>query len=465
MGRASAVSADRDRDLRAADLAHVWHPYTQMRTYADREPPIVEEAEGRKLKDTEDRWYWDGVSSVWLNVHGHRVDAIDEAIEDQLDRVAHSTLLGQGNVPSIRLAERLVEHAPEGLTRVFYQDNGSGAVEGALKMALQHWHQRGEPGRTRVLSFEGGYHGETLGAIGVAPVDAFHAPFRELTGEPLQVPYPNRADAETETERKQLVHQHVETLATTLEEHAHELAAVFLEPLVQGVAGIRVMPEGFLAEVERLCEAHDVLLAADEVATGFGRTGRLFACDHEDVSPDLMALGKGITGGYLPLAATLATDEIYETFLGDYEEGRHLYHGHSYTGNQLGCAAAIANLDLLEDLLPALPDRAETIREGLAGLTEEPHVGQVRQQGFLCGIELTDAEGEPLPAEARPGWTVAERARELGLLIRPIGSTVIFTPPLASREDELREMTDLLSEAVEEAQPRLRVIAEEGGPA
>ncbi len=449
------VGTDRNERLRQADLDHVWHPYTQMRTYAERQPPIIEEAEGRKLKDTEGRWYWDGVSSIWLNVHGHRIDAIDEAIIQQLDEVAHSTLLGQGSVASIELAERLVDHAPDGLTRVFYQDNGSGAVEGALKMALQHWQHQGEPERTRVLSFEGGYHGETLGAIGIAPVDAFHAPFEDKLGDPLRVAYPNRAKAATPEQQATLVQEHVDALEQTLAEHAHELAACFVEPLVQGVAGIRVMPEGYLSELRRLTREHDVLLVCDEVATGFGRTGAMFACDHENITPDLMAVGKGITGGYLPLAATLVTEEVYETFLGDYEEGRHFYHGHSYTGNQLGCAAARANLTLLEELLPRLEDPIKAIRDGLAPLAEHTFVGQVRQKGFMAGIELVDAEGEPLPGEKRPGWAVAEAAREQGLLVRPVGNVLIFMPPLASTIEELDEMTGILHKAFKRAETEL----------
>ncbi len=449
---------DRDR-LLALDLEHVWHPYTQMRDYARRDPVIIWRGEGRRLQDVDGRWYWDGVSSIWLNVHGHNVPELNRAIEEQLQRIAHATLLGQANVPAILLAERLVRIAPPGLRKVFYSDNGSGAVEAALKMAVQYWYQSGRPEKHRVLSFVGGYHGDTLGAVAVAPVPAFHEPFYPLLRDPIQAPYPDRYDCPGCRGPCRL--ECLNRLEELLRSHAHELAAVFVEPLVQGVGGIRVMPDGYLRALRELCTRYEVLLVADEVATGFGRTGRMFACDHEGISPDLMAVGKGITGGYLPLAATLATDRIYEAFLGEYAERKAFFHGHSYTGNPLGCAVALANLDLLEALLPQLPARERLIAHELERFRQLPFVGQVRQKGFMVGIELVGdpQRREPFPWEARAGWLVAWRARELGLLIRPYAHVVIFMPPLASTEAELQEMLALLYEAHQRAIPDLERAA------
>jgi len=450
---------DRDR-LRSLDLAHVWHPYTQMQDLADDDFPIIERAEGRRLSDVDGRAYWDGVASIWLNVHGHRVPHIDAAIQAQLGKVAHSTLLGQGNVPSIELAARLARLAPEGLERVFYSDNGSTAVEGALKIALQAWHLRGRPQKNRILSFEGGYHGDTLGCVAAAYVPAFHAAFRGALPQPTEpLPWPDTyrgvtdADGRPLTDPEAVCAATLEAVDARLRIEGPRTAAVIVEPMVQGVGGIRVMPSGFLRGLRDLCTEHEVLLVADEVATGFGRTGRAFACDHEQVTPDLMAVGKGITGGYLPLAATLATEGLYETFLGPHEEGRQLFHGHSYTGNQLGCAAALASLDLLEPMLPGLPARGRRIAERLAASAEEPFVGDVRGLGFMHGLELVadKATKRPFPAAARAAWRVFRHARARGLLVRPYANIALFVPPLASTEEELDEMLGLYAQALRDA--------------
>lgn len=447
--------------LRNLDKSHVWHPYTQMQDYVQHDPVIVERGQGMRLMDVDGRWYWDGISSMWLNVHGHRVEQIDQAIVAQLGKVAHSTLLGQANVPSILLAERLVRHAPPGLTRFFYSDNGAGAVEVALKLAVQYWHHRGRPAKWKVLSFADGYHGDTLGAVGVAPVAAFHAPFAPLLPPHLQVPYPHLCRSPRGNDPERCTREHLHQVEALLQEHAGELAAVFVEPLVQGVGGIVVMPPGYLRGLRELCTRYDVLLVADEVATGFGRTGRMWACDHEGVAPDLMAVGKGITGGYLPLAATLATEAIYGAFLGEYHERKTFFHGHSYTGNQLACAAALASLDLLEALLPELPTKAGFIARELERYRDLPFVGDVRQQGFMVGLELVadKATRTPFPWEERAGWRVADRARQRGLLVRPYASISIFMPPLAASEAELKEMLDLFYQAHCDAEPELAVIA------
>lgn len=451
--------------LRTLDRRHVWHPYTQMRDYEQRDPVIVANAEGVRVQDVDGRWYYDGISSVWLNVHGHRVKALDDALRAQLGRVAHTTLLGQANVESIELAARLAKVAPKGLARVFFSDNGSTAVEAALKMALQYWHARGRKEKRLVASFEGGYHGDTLGAVGIAPVPTFHAPFLGVVTPSLQAPYPDcyRAGCNGRT----CTASHLAPVEAMLRKHGKNLAAFFVEPMVQGVGGVRVMPRGFLKGLRRLCTEHEVLLVADEVATGFGRTGRMWAVDHERVSPDLLAMGKGLTGGYLPLAATLATEEIYSAFLGTYAQKKTFFHGHSFTGNQLGCAVALANLDLMPDVLRNLPARIRLFADGLANLADHPFVGDVRTIGLLGGVELVaDKETKTgFPWEAAAPWKVADRARGLGLLTRPIGPVGLLVPPLATPLEDLRRMLDLFSLAHLDSTPALAQIARRNVPA
>jgi adenosylmethionine-8-amino-7-oxononanoate transaminase len=451
--------------LARLDKDHVWHPYTQMAEYNEKDPLVVVEGEGRKLKDANGRWYYDGTSSIWLNVHGHRVPEIDAAIIEQLGKVAHSTLLGQANEPSILLAEELVELAPKGLTRVFYSDSGSEAVEAAIKMSLQYWGnlEGKETRRQRVLSFEDGYHGDTLGAVAAAPVETFHWPFKAMLSSPLRAPFPNPYRSKEPTPQG-TVRSSLEAVERLLDEHSGEIAAVIVEAMMQGVAGIVIAPEGFLRGLSELCREHDVLLIADEVATGFGRTGRMFACAHEGVTPDLMAIGKGLTGGYLPLAATLTTDKIYEAFLGSHAEKKTFFHGHSYTGNQLGCAAARGNLKRVREtrLLEGLAEKEHLIGTRAEAMREHPYVGDVRYKGMVLGIELVaDKESKTTyPWEAQAGWRVCNRAREKGLLVRPLGSVAIFMPPLGSTLEELSEMLDILTEALWEATEEISILSE-----
>ena len=334
-------------DLAAADRAHLWHPFTQQRGWAEEEPLVVERAEGTDLIDIDGRRYIDGVASLWCNVHGHRHPRIDAAVRAQLDSVAHSTMLGLSHRPAIELARRLVELAPPGLTRVFYSDSGSTAAEIALKMAFQYWRQRGEE-RPRFVALRMAYHGDTIGSVSVGGIDLFHSLYGPLLFDTLKASPGDLDDVDR-----------------LLGEHAGEVAAVIMEPLVQGAAGMLMHPKGYLRGVRELCDRHDVLLILDEVATGFGRTGRMFACEHEDVAPDLLCLAKGITGGYLPLAATLAKERIYEGFLGEFEEFRTFFHGHTYTGNPLACAAALATLDVFEEerTLEGLAAKISLLRE------------------------------------------------------------------------------------------------------
>jgi adenosylmethionine---8-amino-7-oxononanoate aminotransferase len=391
---------------------------------------VVERAEGTNLIDVDGRRYIDGVSSLWCNVHGHRHPRIDAAMRAQLDRMAHSTMLGLTHRPAIALAARLVELAPPGLTRVFYSDSGSAAAEIALKMAFQFWKQRGEE-RPRFVTLRMAYHGDTIGSVSVGGIDLFHSLYRPLLFETL------KADPGDMAQMERL-----------LGAHEGEVAAVIMEPLVQGAAGMLVHPEGYLRAVRDLCDRHDVLLILDEVATGFGRTGRMFACEHEEVSPDLLCLAKGITGGYLPLAATLTSERIYEAFLGEFEEFRAFFHGHTYTGNPLACAAALATLDIFreERTLERLRPKIELLAALLRPLATHPAVREVRRCGFMVGIEL-----EEFPPELRMGHRVTLEARRLGAIIRPLGDVVVLMPPLAISEADLRRLLTITAGAIEAA--------------
>jgi adenosylmethionine---8-amino-7-oxononanoate aminotransferase len=418
-------------DLVAADRAHLWHPFTQQEGWVEEEPLIVDRAEGTDLIDIQGRRYIDGVSSLWCNVHGHGHPRIDAALREQLDRVAHSTMLGLSHRPGIELAQRLVELAPPGLTRVFYSDSGSTATEIALKMAFQYWQQRGEARRTKFVSLRMAYHGDTIGSVSVGGIDLFHSLYRPLLFDSLHAEPGHAADMER-----------------LLAEHEGEVAAVIMEPLVQGAAGMLVHPEGYLRDVRELCDRHGVLLILDEVATGFGRTGRMFACEHEDVAPDLLCLAKGITGGYMPLAATLASERIYKGFLGRFEEFRTFFHGHTYTGNPLACAAALATLDVFaeERTLEHLERKIELLAELLEPIAAHPEVNAVRRRGFMTGIELAE---RPLPA--RIGHQVTLEARRRGAVIRPLGDVVVLMPPLAISEGELTRLLAITAEAIDAA--------------
>jgi adenosylmethionine-8-amino-7-oxononanoate aminotransferase len=423
-------------ELERWDREHVWHPFTPMQGYAAEKPLIIERAHGCFLVDLDGHQYIDGVSSLWCNVHGHRVPELDKAVRNQLDRVAHSTLLGLANVPSVLLARRLVELAPPGLTRVFFSDDGATAVEVALKMAFQYWRQcpQPRPQKTKFLALHAAYHGDTLGDVSVGDLARFHHLFAPLLFPTLRTPSPYCYRCPLGLERATCGIACVEALADLVREHATTLAAVVIEPLVQAAAGMITAPWGYLRRVREVTSEHDILLIADEVAVGFGRTGAMFACNHEGVVPDFLCLAKGLTGGYLPLAATLTTEEVYAAFLGRPEEGRTFYHGHTYTGNPLGAAVALANLDLLTGgVLGSLPAKVDRLRGHLDRLARLPCVGDVRQRGLLAGVELVQdrATREPFPSSVRAGAQVCRLARDRGLLLRPLGDVLVVMPPLA----------------------------------
>ncbi|MBI2471814.1 MAG: adenosylmethionine--8-amino-7-oxononanoate transaminase [Planctomycetes bacterium] len=435
------------------DKSCLWHPFTQMQDYVREASLIIEEGSGVFLKDINGKEYIDGISSMWCNLHGHRKKEIDDAIRRQLDKIAHTTLLGPSNIPAIELAKKLVEIAPKGLQKVFYSDNGSTANEVALKMAFQYWQHKGLKDKTEFVALQYGYHGDTIGTMSVGGIELFHGAFRPLYFKThlAPAPYCYRCPLGKQPENCSLAC--LDGLEKILKENSGRIAAMIMEPLVQGAGGMIVHPAGHLSGVQALCKKYNVLLILDEVLTGFGRTGKMFACLHEDVTPDIMALSKGINGGYMPLAATLATEEIYNAFLGEYAELKTFFHGHTYTGNPLGCAAALASLELYEKerILKNLEPKINYLRAKLKSFESLKHVGDIRQCGLIAAIELVRDKStkEPYPWEERVGIKVCIEARKQDLLIRPLGHIIIVMPPIIIKTDELDRMLEITYKSIQ----------------
>lgn len=440
--------------LQKDDCQYVWHPFTQMREWERQPPLIIKRGKGSYVYDMEGNPYLDATASIWVNVHGHRHPRIDQAIRHQLTQVAHTTLLGLSNPPAIQLAKALIRLAPKGLQKVFYSDNGSTAVEIAAKMAIQYWQQCPTPQtrKTHFIHLGMAYHGDTVGGVSLSGVELFRRPFSSLLfpSHDIEPPYCYRCPLRLHFPECGLAC--LDPLEQLLQAKHEEIAGLILEPMVQAVAGIIPSPPGYLKRVRELCTRYNVLFIADEVATGFGRTGRMFACEHEGVSPDIMAIAKGLTGGYLPLAATLTTNAIYEAFLGEAHEEKTFFHGHSYTGNPLGCAAALANLAVFktERTLTKLQRRIPQFRTILESLADDVWVGDIRQCGYMVGVELVQDKNQkaPFPGADRMGQKIAMTARTLGLLIRPIGTIMILMPPLSATMKELRQMVAILKLAI-----------------
>jgi adenosylmethionine-8-amino-7-oxononanoate aminotransferase len=456
--------------LRSWDNEFVWHPFTPMLAYRDEAAPIIVEGDGFFLIDTEGNRYLDGISSLWCNVHGHRVPEIDRTVREQLDRVAHTTLLGLSSAPSIVLARELVSRVPKGLTKVFYSDSGATAVEVALKIAYQYHAQTEPPDLSRRASKESGrakstrrdlflsmgsaYHGDTIGTVSVGGIPLFHSAYRDLLFKSVQVPPPVTFRTPPGfTPDGYLDHCFAE-LERLIVEHRDRAAGFIIEPIVQGAAGILVHPPGYLKRVRELTRANGILMIADEVAVGFGRTGTLFACEQEGIQPDLMCLAKGLTGGYLPLAATLATDEIYDAFLAEPSEGKTFFHGHTYTGNPLACAAALASLRLFDErrVLENVQSNAKRIADRLAVLRDSPFVGEARQKGLMVGIELVHdrSNGEPFPPARRIGHQVTLAARRRGVIVRPLGDVVVLMPAPAMPPALVDRLCEVAIESIHE---------------
>jgi len=414
--------------LNRLDQEFVWHPFTQQQGWIEEEPLQIERGEGVYLFDVDGDRYIDGTASLWCNVHGHRHPDLDRAAHEQLDKLAHSTMLGLSHPGATELAARLIEIAPDGLRRVFYSDSGSTAAEIAVKMAFQYHQQRGDTARTQFIRMREAYHGDTLGSVSVGGIDLFHATYKPLLFDTLAA---EPGD--------------VDQMERLLSAHEGEIAAVMMEPLIQGAAGMLVHPDGYLRAVRDLCDRHGVLLICDEVATGFGRTGTMFAVEQEDVVPDFLCLAKGITGGYLPLAATLTTEAVYEAFLGAPAEAKTFFHGHTYTGNPVACAVALANLDVFERerTVERLQPKIALIEQRLAEIAAMPGVAEVRSRGVMIGIDL----GAHDP-ELRVGHRVTLEARKRGALVRPLGDVVVLMPPLAISEAELESLLDITARSI-----------------
>ncbi len=441
------------RELRAWDHAHVWHPFTQMQDWVSEDPVIIARGEGNHLYDTRGNRYLDGVSSLWCNVHGHNHPQLNEAVRSQLKEIAHSTLLGLSNIPSISLARRLVAIAPEGLTRVFYSDSGSTAVEVALKLAFQYWQLRGETGKTRFASLLEAYHGDTLGSMSVGYSELFHHFFRPLLAESVRLAPPHLFRFRDGLSAGSALEAALVDAQEKLGRHRNELAGVIVEPLMQGAAGMWAQPVEYVRELRRITRELGLLLICDEVATGFGRTGRMFACDHAAIAPDLLCLGKGLTAGYLPVAATLASEEIFSAFLGPYHEFKTFFHGHTFTGNPLGCAAALASLEIFEQesVLASLQPKIKRLEERLvADVAPLPRVADVRSRGIMVGIELMREpdRGIPYDPSEKVGVRVILEARKRGVILRPLGNVIVLMPPLSITLDELDQLISVVSSAI-----------------
>lgn len=451
----SAVTlAKRAKKLTQSDHEHIWHPFTQQAGWEKEEPLIVDHGRGNYLYDLEGKKYFDGVSSLWCNVHGHRVREIDAAIKAQVGKVGHSTMLGLTHAPGIELAEKLLKVAPENLTRVFYSESGATATEIALKMAYQYFllTEGPETRKTKFAYFSEGYHGDTIGAVSVGGIEGFHSRFKNLYPQHVKV----NLDGWHKRERREALQARAVALAELefkITRNAKNLCAVIIEPMIQGAGGILDMPGGYLLRLRQLCDAHNVLMIVDEVATGFGRTGKMFACEHENVEPDIMAVGKGLTGGYLPLAATLTSEKVYDAFKGRPEEGKTFFHGHTFTGNPIACAAANASLDLFKKnkVLKNVAERSDDLAIWLREIQEHHHVRECRWLGLMAGIEMAPNPMDPT-SHYHPSRRVSHRvileARRRGVILRPLGDVIVLMPPLSSTEKEIDKLCEIAYEAI-----------------
>jgi adenosylmethionine-8-amino-7-oxononanoate aminotransferase len=439
--------------LKQLDHTYLWHPFTQMQEWMGEEPCIISGGDGHYLIDVHGKKYLDGVSSLWCNVHGHRKKEIDNAVKAQLDRIAHSTLLGLSHVPGIQLAEKLIAIAPKGLQRVFYSDNGATAVEIALKMAVQYCQLKGAKQRTGIATLAQSYHGDTVGSMSMGYSETFHRFHKSLLFPVLRITPPHLFRYGQGMSESAALGAAMNEAEEKLAQNKDSLAALIMEPLMQGAAGMWSQPVEYVKAMAELCRRSGILFVLDEVATGFGRTGKMFAAEHAGVTPDILCLAKGITGGYLPLAATVTTEEVYSAFLGDYNEFKTFFHGHTYTGNPLGCAAALASLELFEreNIIEKMQPRIACLHRRLAGeFLRLPHVSDVRQWGYMIGIELVEDKKslKNYATERRIGHRVIVAARNHGVMIRPLGDVIILMPPLTITDDELTTLLNVIYDCI-----------------
>lgn len=446
---------DEVQNLENWDKEYVWHPFTQMKMYQQNKPLIIERGQGSYLYDIEGKKYLDGYASLWVNVHGHNVPALNEALIDQVHQIAHSTLLGSANVPSILLAKKLAEITPGNLRKVFYSDTGSASVEIALKIAYQYWQNTNlekYKNKHTFISLDDAYHGDTIGSVSVSGMDLYHRIFKPLLFKRVSLPTPHTYRMTEFDHAEDVKNFCLQRLESLLQEKADEIAGIIIEPLVQGAAGIITHPSGFLKGVENLCRKYHVLLICDEVAVGFGRTGTMFACEQEEVVPDILCVGKGITGGYMPLAATITSQKIFDAFLGDKEEHKTFYHGHTYTGNQLSCSVALKNIQLMEEtaLIEKVQVNASFVNEQLQDLYKLDIVGDIRQRGLMIGIEIVqDRETKIIfPIQENKLDNIVLAARQKGLIIRQLDQVLTFMPVLAMSQNELEEAIKIIYQSI-----------------
>jgi len=439
--------------LKRLDHTYLWHPFTQMQEWMAEEPVIISQGEGHYLIDVDSRKYLDGVSSLWCNVHGHHKKELDDAIKTQLGHIAHSTFLGLTHIPGIQLAQKLVEIAPKGLRRVFYSDSGATAVEIALKMAVQYWQLKGDNQRTQIASLAESYHGDTVGSMSIGYSETFHRFHKSLLFPVLRLTPPHLFRYYKAMSEAAALDAAINEADQKLTENTNSLAALVMEPLMQGAAGMWSQPVAYLQALSEICQRNRVPLVLDEVATGFGRTGKMFACEHAAVTPDILCLAKGITGGYLPLAATLTTEEIFSVFLGEYREFKTFFHGHTYTGNPLGCAVALANLELFERnrIIEQMQPKGAYLRRRLNDeFLQLAHVSDVRQWGFMIGIEMVEDKNsrKSYAPEKRIGHKVILQARKRGVIVRPLGDVIVLMPPLTMADAELKMLLDVVYDSI-----------------
>jgi len=442
------MTAYHDR-LKQLDHTYLWHPFTQMHDWMAEEPCIISRADGNFLIDVQGRKYLDGVSSLWCNVHGHRKKELDDAVRAQLERISHSTFLGLSHVPGIQLAEKLITIAPKGLQRVFYSDNGATAVEIAMKMAVQYWQLKGEKRRTQIASLAESYHGDTVGSMSMGYSETFHRFYKSLLFPVLRITPPHLFRYHQRMTEADALNAAIKQAEDQLTANQNTLAALVIEPLMQGAAGMWSHPADYLRALSDMCRRNGILFILDEVATGFGRTGKMFACEHASVTPDILCLAKGITGGYLPLAATLTTEEIFSAYLGEYKEFKTFFHGHTYTGNPLGCAVALANLEVFakENTIENMQARIAYLSKRLTDeFLQLLHVSDVRQWGYMVGVELAEdkAARKNYAPEQRIGYKVILEARKRSVMIRPLGDVIILMPPLSITDAELAALLDVV---------------------
>lgn len=439
------------KELVEKDIKYVWHPFTQMKDYESDEPIIIERGKGVYLWDAKGNKYIDGISSWWVNTLGHSNDRINEAIKAQLEKIEHVLLAGFSHQPAIEVAEKLVNLMPKELTRVFYSDNGSTAVEVALKMSYQYWVQKGQPQKNKFIALKNSYHGDTIGSVSVSGVDLFHQVYKPLLFDVYQAESPYCYRCPMGKDKATCSIDCLNSMENILKEHKDEIAAVIVEPLVQGAGGFIVYPVEYLKKVRELCDRYDVILVDDEVAMGFGRTGKMFAFEHAGIVPDIVCMSKGITGGYMPFAASVVSEKIFQAFYDDYDKIKTFYHGHSFTGNPIAASAALENLKIYEEdnIIDSIQPRVEQLKQGLDKFKGLPYVGDVRHIGMIGVIEVVkdSSTKELFPFEERITMKFYKEALKRGAIIRPIGNIIYLMPPLIITEEELKTLIDIAFEA------------------